>query len=487
MTNIGITPSEKYLFKLSKSSFLSLWSYPNVYRSLNKEITDLLVICGKDIIIFQDKQSDFPDNKDIELNWKRWFKRTIEAGATQVWGAERIIKKNETKIYLDPKCEHELPIELPRGDNVRYHLLVITHGGSKACKEFHDGSGSFIIQSDLIGIDAQTKPFTVGDLDPNRSFIHILDDTSLKILMENLNTITDFSNYLTKKEKLLRSSTKIIATGEEELLANYLTNLNSNGEHDFYFGKGNPDLIAIPEGHWYDFTHNPQRKAQIEQDKISYSWDKLIEKFATNILNNTQYKVKDYNFTNKISEAEMPVRFMAMEPRFSRRILSLALMDMLKNTKKNFRMIRVMPSFLDPDVYFVFLLFPKPENVTFDNYRKVRAYYLEGTCRATKVKYPNAKHIIGIATETGIENIFRSEDALYLNATNWTPEDEKETIKFQKENSVLTNPTFGKFHADEYPDIKKDEKSLKNPRNKPCPCGSGKKFKKCCLNKSNTN
>ena len=59
MTNSGgVTPSERYLVELARRTFLSLWSFPNVYRAegLNgarkKELADLLVVCGEDVIVF---------------------------------------------------------------------------------------------------------------------------------------------------------------------------------------------------------------------------------------------------------------------------------------------------------------------------------------------------------------------------------------------------------------------------------------------------
>ncbi|MCD4789008.1 MAG: SEC-C domain-containing protein [Bacteroidales bacterium] len=39
----------------------------------------------------------------------------------------------------------------------------------------------------------------------------------------------------------------------------------------------------------------------------------------------------------------------------------------------------------------------------------------------------------------------------------------------------------------EMPEILPVRKESKIGRNDPCPCGSGKKYKKCCLNKNNSN
>jgi hypothetical protein len=63
----GITQAERYLHDLCNQSFLSLWSYPGVFRDQGqrnggdgKEVCDLLVVFGDDIIIFSDKDCAFP-------------------------------------------------------------------------------------------------------------------------------------------------------------------------------------------------------------------------------------------------------------------------------------------------------------------------------------------------------------------------------------------------------------------------------------------
>jgi hypothetical protein len=86
----GVNSAEKYLADLGQKSFLSLWSYPNVYYAPGKECADLMVVCGNDILIFQDKWSVFPELQNIPMAWNRWFKRTVVSGAKQVWGGRTL-------------------------------------------------------------------------------------------------------------------------------------------------------------------------------------------------------------------------------------------------------------------------------------------------------------------------------------------------------------------------------------------------------------
>ena len=63
----GTTESERYLASLARTTFLSLWSYSNVFRdqglsqqTVGKEIADLLVVCNDDVVVFSDKYCQFP-------------------------------------------------------------------------------------------------------------------------------------------------------------------------------------------------------------------------------------------------------------------------------------------------------------------------------------------------------------------------------------------------------------------------------------------
>ena len=109
------------------------------------------------------------------------------------------------------------------------------------------------------------------------------------------------------------------------------------------------------------------------------------------------------------------------------------------------------------------------------------ARFLEAACMVAKLKFPDAKDIVGFATESGRDLDGRSEDVMYLDTSQWSPEKQAAAQDFQTTLGILVNPTEHQLKAKEYPEVAaSEEEVLKNPRNKPCPCGSGKKYKKCC-------
>jgi hypothetical protein len=117
----GTTASEKYLARLAKSTFLNLWAYPNTHidkkkggKGDGKEMCDLLVVCGDDILIFSDKSIGWQADKTVDLAWKRWFKKAIQESANQIRGATRWIDQFPDRIFLDKACQQRLPLNLPQ-------------------------------------------------------------------------------------------------------------------------------------------------------------------------------------------------------------------------------------------------------------------------------------------------------------------------------------------------------------------------------------
>lgn len=366
-------------------------------------------------------------------------------------------------------------------EQANFHLVVVAHGVSlRISRHFAGSSGSLMLNTSLKGFTQHVSPFYVGDLAPEKTFVHIFDDDSLHTLMTTRDTISDFVTYLLKRETLLRGQRAICATGEEQLLAVYLTNLNGENEHDFVFpiqpGE-NIDKIFLAEGHWEDFQNSAQRIVQINADKVSYAWDELIEKFSYYAMRGEQQFVTD----GGIKDSEKILRFMAREPRWKRRYLAKHILEMIHKTPITNRNLRVFPPMEKGDPYYVFLLLPVIHAKTNQEYRIVRRQFLEDCCLVTKFVFQDAEDIVGIATETDPSYLSRSEDSIYLDAREWTAEMNENAKLIQKELGILTKATRHHENAQEFPDVRNT--LSKNPRNKPCPCGSGKKYKHCCLNK----
>jgi hypothetical protein len=497
----GVTSSERYLNRLGERSFLTLWSYPGVFRDQGhtkkggdgKEIGDLLVVFEEHILIFSDKYCEFKDTGNLKLDWSRWYRAAILGGAKQVWGAERWIRQHPDRLFLDKGCTQPFPFPLPSPDVAKFHRIIVAHGASERCKKELGGSGSLLIATNKFGpigtgIGEGTQPFMVGQIDPSKGFVHIFDDTSLDIVMETLDTTSDFVNYLTKKELFISSPRFISAVGEEELLAIYATKMNLQGEHDFVF-PGDPNaFITVSTGHWDDFVRSPERKRQKAANEVSYAWDKLIEKFNGNVLGDTLY----FESHNELSAHEQNLRWLARENRTRRRLLIEALFGLIAKTPSNQRGTRVVAPSNVGEPYFVFHISPPPSNTTYEKYRELRRLTLEDYCKVVKLKCPDAQHIVGLALESGVPDEI-SEDLIYLDVTDWTPERQEEAEQIQQERGFLKKTNQFESVVNEFPKANHPNGSRKHSiskntpyrnqvkigRNDPCHCGSGKKYKYC--------
>ena len=480
----GVTDAERYLAKLCRRSFLSLWSYPGVFRDQGrtdgkgdgKEVCDLLVVFDNHVIIFSDKDCHFQDGINLRVAWARWFRKAVLSSAKQVWGAERWIRDFPTRLFLDRKCTKPFPINLPKPDEAIFHRIVVAHDASRACKAVLGGSGSLMLNNTLIG-DAHLSgmPFMIGRLDENRGYVHVFDDTTLQIVMSTLDTVSDFTAYLVKKEKFLTSGMLVSAAGEEHLLATYLKYLNKDGEHDFGIPSGY-DAVSLGEEIWENFANSPERKAQIAHNAISYAWDQLIEKFAHHLMTGTQY----FGSGHPVHEQEVAFRFMAREPRTRRRMLAISLHEVLdKSRTAKYFSARVMQPDGGDFPHYVFLFMHRAPALKDDEYRNMRMHLLSDYCAVTKLVYPEAKDIIGLASEAGLAGR-RSEDLIYLNARDWTERDQQRARKKQDTLGILKEVTTQASREYEYPVDHEGKPRRTTPsRNSPCPCGSGLRYKRC--------
>lgn len=488
----GFTAAERYLAGLARRSFLSIWSYTNVFRdefdskSKNtdgKEVCDLVVVFGPHVILFSDKDCEYKENADPAVAWRRWYKKAVEASARQLHGAERWIKDFPSRLFLDQACQKPFPLKLPPPEEILFHRVAVVHSVSDPCrKHFGGGSGSLIYDSTISGAQHTSEdclPFRIGRINPDKGYVHVLDDTTLNILLRELDTIHDFVSYLQKKEALV-AQREIFAPGEEELLANFLSRVDANGEHNFDFGEV-ADLTLIEEGHWLDYQRNPQTQCKKEADQESYIWDHLIESFSHHAIHGTQH------FTTHpgVAGTEPALRMMAQLGRFERRLAGRNLSEFLQlyahQTRR--KASRVISSTARPHLAFIVFLLPYLPTRSYEEYRKLRRMMLETYCIGLTIRMPQFVDVVGIGLDAGPHSQ-RSEDLLYFDAREW---DESQNHQILADMEALDiwqtdiQRNMRRTGEKEYPEPMRHFVPMRNKdANLPCPCGSGRKFKKCC-------
>jgi hypothetical protein len=293
-------------------------------------------------------------------------------------------------------------------------------------------------------LNENARPFEIGKVEPHKGYVHVLDDITLDVVLGRLDTVTDFVDYLSKKEEFLtRKDFSVFVAGEEDLLAYYSENLDNEGRHNFILPKENLNFISLEEGFWEEFVKSPEFRAQAEADKISYSWDRLIETFNTNILRGSQH----YSYPDRVENQEKIVRFLAREPRIRRRISAKSLIELIKNTLIDKFALRIVAPSQQREPYYVFMLFPHYHGLSEEQYRTMRREVLFRYCFVTRFKFQDAQDIIGFATEPGIDS-HGSEDLVYYNARGWSDEHNREAESISNEFGLLK--TIRRFGAKEF-------------------------------------
>lgn len=448
----GLTESEQCLVDLAEKSFLNLWSYPNLYKQKGKELCDLLVVFGDHVLVFSDKTIAYPTTSDQNVNWKRWYRSAIKKSADQVKGAIRWLEKFPNEIYMDAACQNRFQLPLPPKDRRRITGIIVALGAKQPCLDFFkEGKGSLKI---IPSLSDDSQPFSVGDINPHDSFIHLFDDVTLDIALKELDTITDFTAYLDKKESFLRSEYLKVVQGEENLLAAYISFTNSDGEHDFP-AKHREE---IPQGVYDELLTNPSYHLKLKANEDSYVWDKLITAFTTPIMNGTILG------GHSLSEHEESVRYMAAESRVERRMLGRSVKEAIEKGKNLDRFGRRMlpgDSRKTGGTGYIFLTLAYPDiepKGGYEQYRTARKTMLQAYCLSTYQENQHLKRIIGISTESHSSATTRkgsSEDLILFEPAQWTKELDEETNKLRefydigKQEDLKTNH----IHEDEYPSL----------------------------------
>lgn len=393
-----VNKSEEFVHDLCTRSFLSLWSHANPVRHDGKELCDILVVCEPDIVVFSVKEVQPTDNGETVVSWKRWLREAVEMSAKQAYGAARWLASRDS--FQDAKGT-EFP--LPGRDERRVHLVAAA-----------------------LGSQGKT-PLVSGDL--GKGFVHVFDEQSLTIIMQELDTITDFTEYLGHKEMLLDDTHVVLNGGEEDLLAVYL--------HQGRKFPADYDHLIIEPKTWGEFSNSPEYMSKQNADRHSYLWDGIIETFCKD------FRTRGLEFGNTHTELEAVVRVMAREDRFARRILGQSWKEFMDAAAAGKVAARMVPS--PSGVIYVFLAAPR------DMPREARKAELGGRCFVARGHYRESATVVGLATERYEARAGFSFDAAVLHMPEWSKEAEEKSRRIQEELGYFAKPALTQMSVDEYP------------------------------------
>ncbi|MFA5298894.1 MAG: hypothetical protein WC389_11870 [Lutibacter sp.] len=236
---------ETFVNELAENTFLNYWCFPNPHdeQGNKKEICDLLILFKKVCIICQIKNYEFKDNHE------RYFRKTVESGADQIKGAERKLFHLNRDIYI--KNEKQGLIKF---DKEKYNEIIRI--------VIHLGEG---FQFQHLGRLSKS----------NHDFIHILGKEDIQYLLFELNTISDFVQYLVARESLVTKIDKIVFAGREKDLLGLYQRIKPSFK-DFIENHKDKVLLIDGENSWDEYVKEKESYENedilLEIEGFIYDW-----------------------------------------------------------------------------------------------------------------------------------------------------------------------------------------------------------------------
>ena len=392
--------AERFVSQHCEATFLRLWGIANpIGKDQRKELCDYLVVCDPDIIIISAKDIALPDNAN-SIERERWRRKAIKKSVESIYGAERILRTLD-----EIRTPSGRALKLPTVADRQFHRICIAFGSRREI------------------------PISAGNF--GKGFVHVLEEVTVPILLRELDTISDFTSYLTAKEKLIERGCAVVGSGEEGLLALYLHN-----------GRSFParyDRIVVDETLWDDLSKDPTYLAGREANKNSYAWDNVIEYVTKGLI------AGDLLFSDPAGDEEKVLRTMAREPRFYRRYLGESLTEVLMSEKIRARIIQSQSS-----VVYVIAAFSRAED------RLSRKAELTARCYVARSRFKDeACKVVGIASERASDGKpGLSFDLMMIDVPVWTAELHAQAEKAKNELGFFKDPEQSTRHHEEYPATK---------------------------------
>lgn len=296
------------------------------------------------------------------------------------------------------------------------------------------------------------NPFCLGDVNPEGNFIHVFDETSLNLVMREMDTIADFVRYLEQRENAIRERRVHMAVSEAEMLAYYLSHEDSAGNHHFPLRRGDSGEmmpVSLIAGSYSAYRGSAACKAKTAADRLSYAWDRLITVFSDNVLGGTSVTLDGSDPSPQ--HAEQALRGMALECRTTRRALADGFIGAMREAERHAqdrfaRVILPQKATADPECGYVFLIMAFKARwmvkLGYARYREVQLAMLRTYGDAVLYDHRHLKRVIGIAIDASPLVTKRkggSEDLMLLERLEWTPEFERE-FKERREKLDILKP-----------------------------------------------
>ena len=399
--------AEELIGKLCEDAFFADFCFMNPLKDTGKELCDILVLLDEKAIVWQIKNQ----TKKVDGRFKQ---SEIETAIKQCRGAKKRLNALGT-LKLTNINGKEKQIDTSKIREV--YMIAAIEGGAEEIAGFFDD-------------------------DSTRGNVHIFYDAFTRFAAKYLNTVTDFIEYLNKKELFLEDKELIISGGEENLLAFFLKNARTFGELE----TSGANMIFLDDENIADsFEKMNGLKRKLKADEWSKGWDELIikKREALAIDDKEDIDIAKDKFLSK----------MMSHNRLERRLLGRIYFEAAVNAHELNPEIgnigrRLVPT--DNGVAYVFMFYGD-ESTPINELRKL----LRLTTMAARQAIPKNDMVIGIGTRQHMIASSRSVGFEWVLID--TPFDEfqkdvgKDIHEFRKKTGTWMNPKVSGTSTDEYP------------------------------------
>jgi hypothetical protein len=341
--------SEAFLKSLAEKSFLKLWTIPNTFYSSGKELTDIIIPFGNDIIIISDKASRFDFDIAPELAWSRWYRHAVKDSLRQLKTAKQRVENQPATVFTDASASMQLPFSLGPIGSKKFHLVAIARPDTDPASIPPQWPSLTYVHSDC------PSSFQIDRIQIGGVIVHVFDGPTINLLLTTLDTVSDFIAYLKGRAARMLEADKYQFM-ERDLLGAALIGWDPEPT-----GLPSlPPLETIVPGIWEEYT----KSESADQRRIADLPSRIIDAFI-----NQQHKEYEADrFLNKrptFERHEQTMRLLAAESRFARRIIAHELHDILSEADYTTFWVCTIPSPTMPSLRYVWMTYPeRPKKVS---------------------------------------------------------------------------------------------------------------------------
>ena len=442
---------QKALPRLFENSFLRFSGWLGPRRADGEPLCDLLAALGGRVFVFCETDGEAFRAFEGETRaaaWRRWRTEILDPVLGRLREAEAHVRSGAATLEGGWS---EKPLLPWAGADTPVYKVAVVPDLRRFSGRFPRGRAERIASRYGYAVKGSPAGTFCAGL-PRKEIPHVIDVPALEILLRELDTFPDFSDFFAEKEKSVLEMETIQYRGEENLLAYYLLGYEEKlGKHLISppevreaherlaeaFREGFPPPARLetssgeplrgwyvhPEGNeWEKFSGSGPYLEGKEFVKDSYAWDGFVAAARRNFEEGTV--IPDI-YPGRVRDA---VDAMAGEPRISRARLMKGIRESAPGTagERDAEFAVFHSRDPGPEKCCVVLWFACPEGADPQTgYRLARREALEHCCVAVKKDNPRVEKAMGLAVEMPGRERGVPDDFILFDFSGWREEESK--------------------------------------------------------------